>query len=332
MGQAEPVKRVGEREFQFTFRNPDLSVYPVDAIGGNIQFTGGSSQHISRSKVEFEHDLWMVAMVADRSFRDWYDLVHAQFRLITLLSGVKAHPQVIELNLTRQPKGAGPYYQRVRAYFRHSWRRDDWTTPGPAMPFQLTRLPGDLFSRVADRWFRLHHDLGDCMRLLFRQVERSGDEIIPRFLSACQMFEAFHRETRDEPYSDPALYEQWRQQMVAAIPTEVLPDHRNALKSRLKFGNQLSLRTRLRRTFEALPVDIQRVLEVDPKREANAITATRNYYTHLDPSSADRIVEEGELPPISSKLVMTVGYLLWCDLGLEDLVRPGDVHHLWILS
>ena len=332
MEGGQPLRRTGEREHTLIDRDPRSTVCRIEGIGGNLQFSSSKRSDYSHSSLSIDHDIAMASYFSPRPFREWHDYVHAQFRLITLLSCCRAYPKRIELELRRGVNDQRLLGDGVAVYLRHSWRRDDWPSIGMEMPFQFPRLGPERLAAVAEKWFELQGRLGDCMRLLFRQIERPGDEIVPRFLSACQMFEAFHRETLGGLYVEQDQYEGWRQAVVAAIPSDIPRNLRDALKARLKYGNQLSLRTRLRQTFAALPSEIQRVLELDPKRDADAITATRNYHTHLDPSSANSIVEEGELPPVSSKLVMTVGYLLWCELGLADLVRPGDVNHLWILS
>lgn len=222
----------------------------------------------------------------------------------------------------------------MKAYFRHEKRKETRKHEqiGPNMPMQFPKIGHRLFRRAATRWFEIHAKIAECMRLLFRQVEHPRDEIVPAFLNACQMFESFHRATRDAPYARKAQYDRWLQAMVAAIPKGVKPDHRQALKTRLKYGNQLSLRNRLKRTFEKLPEVIREKLEIKPADDAHKIAGARNFYIHLDDSDGGPPVEEGELFPYYAKLVMTVGYLLWCDLGLAKKVRPNHVLELWMLS
>lgn len=320
-------------EHTLTIKDTPLTVCEVPSIGGNLQLTGGGARSFTRTSLEFNHDVTLFAHCNPKPLHEWRDFIHAQTRLLCLLSGSRAHPKSVRLRLSESEETRDWLYAKeVSVYFRHERKRPDHSVIGPEMPFQFPRLGKDRFGEVASKWFTLHDRLKDCMRLLFRQVERPGDEIVPRFLSACQMFEAYHRGTRDNPYAPAERYAEWLKQMVAAIPADVEPEHRQALKSRLRFGNQRSLRTRLRTTFGALPDAIRARLNIDSSVDANRITNARNYHTHLDDGGSTDVPEEGDLFPLASNLVMTIGYLIWSDLGLGDLVRPHDVLALWKLS
>lgn len=299
-----------------------------------IRLQASDVASFGRNRIHIDHDvlLSLTKYESPQPFPAWRNIVDSVSRLITLLACEGAHPRSIAIHLTTANSQPRPLGDRVRIYYRHQRRRESRGKLGRQMPFQFPRVGKELLGTVANRWFELHDKLKDCMRLLFRQVERPGDEIVPRFLSACQMFEAFHRGTRDETYAPPDKYAEWLPKMVAGIPQDVESEHRQALTSKLRFGNQRSLRTRLRTTFAGLPEAIRAELEIDPRRDADLITKARNFHTHLDDGGDGGVPDEGQLFPLSSKLVMTVGYLLWCDLGLEHLIRPRDVLHLWMLS
>ncbi|MDN5873075.1 MAG: hypothetical protein L0H29_01670, partial [Sinobacteraceae bacterium] len=49
----------------------------------------------------------------------------------------------------------------------------------------------------------------------------------------------------DGTYMSPEDYEAVRHALATAIPSSVGADHREALKSRIKYGNELSLRKRI---------------------------------------------------------------------------------------
>ncbi|MBV6515483.1 MAG: hypothetical protein HPKKFMNG_01122 [Planctomycetes bacterium] len=329
-GQLEQPEGEGRRKI--TLLDTPHIVIPVPSIGGDIQFTGIRRSSYTRKSFSITHDVLLVAQCKPRPIEDWWDFVHSQTRLITLLSCGRCHPNRVELELRRSQAERHRLGEKVCVYFRHNRERQDYQQIGPNMPFQYPRIK-EVFARVADKWFSAYDKLHDCLRILFRQLERPGDEIIPRFLNACQMFEAFHRITRDEPYADPVRYSAWFKQMKSAIPVDVSEPHRNSLENKLKYGNERALRSRLRAAFESLPPEVRVAIDVDPKKDANLIADTRNAHIHLNESPDKKTLTEREMVPYCSKIVMTVGYLLWCDLGLKEFVRvPRDVNELWFLT
>lgn len=329
-GQLEQPDGEGRRKIVF-FDTPHV-VVPVPSIGGDIQLTGSGRSSHTRTDINITHDVLLFAQCKPRPIEDWWDFVHSQTRLITLLSCGRCHPNRVELELRNNQDDRRALGDRVCVYFRHERERQDYQQIGPNMPFQYPRIK-EIFASVADKWFSTYDKLRDCLRILFRSLERPGDEIIPRFLNACQMFEAFHRITRDEPYAEPDKYSEWLKQMKNAIPREISEPHRKSLENKLKYGNERALRSRLRSAFEGLPPDVRVAIDVDPKKDASLIADTRNAHVHLNESPDTETLTEREMFPYCAKIVMTVGYLLWCDLGLKELVRvPHDIHELWFLT
>ena len=107
----------------------------------------------------------------------------------------------------------------------------------------------------------------------------------PKFLALMQAAEAFHRLHYHGVYMDPETFERdVLEAMVAAIPDVVGKDHRNSLKTRLKFANHVSQRKRLMELAlehrEAL-----RALVDSPEDWVGPLCDYRNELTHLGPES-----------------------------------------------
>ena len=80
--------------------------------------------------------------------------------------------------------------------------------------------------------------------------------------------------------------------MISAIPSHVPNDLRAKLKSQIRFGNEKSLRHRLRRLINSLDPDTASVFCNDAKSFVEGIVAT-NYWTH-NLTEKDLTVLEGE--------------------------------------
>jgi ApeA N-terminal domain 1 len=110
------------------------------------------------------------------------------------------------------------------------------------------------------------------------------------FLSLTQALEGLHRATFGGKYVTDNQYEPTRIALSNAIPSSLDPDHKAALKSRLKYGNEYSLQKRLGELQKKLdPLVAARVLK------GGAVPAswvrTRNYFTHWDEESKADILE-----------------------------------------
>jgi hypothetical protein len=72
-----------------------------------------------------------------------------------------------------------------------------------------------------------------------------------------------------------------------AIPASVGANHRDALKSRVKYGNELSLRKRLNDLAGRLDAHLRERIFGAAGTVPQKWVATRNYYTHWDEASRD---------------------------------------------
>ena len=105
------------------------------------------------------------------------------------------------------------------------------------------------------------------------------------FLTLMQALEGFHRATMAGLYAAPEVCEDIRKALSNAIPQDISSDHKDALRARIKFVNEVSLRKRLDGLAERLPMLLRRkILGGDGTVPRNWID-TRNYYTHWDEDS-----------------------------------------------
>ena len=101
----------------------------------------------------------------------------------------------------------------------------------------------------------------------------------------------------------------------SAIPDYIEDNHKKSLKSRLKYGNEFSLRTRLKRIFK----DNQENLKMFIKSKGKFIITvvdTRNYLTHYDQEQDEPIVENLEL--LIQKLKILLEICLLKELGFSS--------------
>jgi hypothetical protein len=82
-----------------------------------------------------------------------------------------------------------------------------------------------------------------------------------------------------------------KQALSNAIPKNVTADHRDSLKSRIKYGNEISLRKRLDALVQRLSAPLRQRILGSRGLIPQSWVETRNYYTHWDESSRESVLD-----------------------------------------
>jgi hypothetical protein len=148
----------------------------------------------------------------------------------------------------------------------------------------------DRFPGLVRRWFERQQLLGSAVALLFGTLYAPDLPNEFRFLALTQALETLHRRIAGGFYVDENAYAPIEKALVAAIPADVVSDHRQALKSRIKYGNEFSQNRRLSDLFKLLDPEARAAIATDPPAFVRQVVLQRNYLTHYP---------AGEKPPMS---------------------------------
>lgn len=161
-----------------------------------------------------------------------------------------------------------------------------------ASDFFLTRdaLGIDL-GLILARWFELYESVAMPSQLALSVLNSDRLWLHVEFLSLMQALEGLHRALLPGTYTSTESFEAIKRALWNAIPTDVPPDHRDSLRSRIKYGNEISLRKRLdalaQRLNESLRQQILGAVGLFPQ----SWVETRNYYTHWDEGSRGSVLD-----------------------------------------
>jgi hypothetical protein len=131
-------------------------------------------------------------------------------------------------------------------------------------------------------WFQSPPAVKKARHLFTSIMQSEGQFLEFKFLAFMQAVEALHRSVNSRTYTQKEDYAAIHNILVAAIPGSVSADHRASLKSRIKYGNELSLRTRLKELFLMLPDKLRNVISNDWKSFVGKSVDARNALTHPD--------------------------------------------------
>lgn len=148
---------------------------------------------------------------------------------------------------------------------------------------------------VFSSWYEKYESIAMPSQLALSVLSSKDLWLHVEFLSLIQALEGFHRATMEGLYTTAESYEQIKQSLSQAIPKHVAPDHKEALKSRIRYGNEISLRKRLDALVERLDLPLrQHILGGDGKVPRSWVE-TRNYYTHWDHASKTNVLDGLEM-------------------------------------
>lgn len=179
-------------------------------------------------------------------------------------------------------------------------------------------------SNILEAWFSKAELLRPVFTLFFGSMYFSS--MYPRFhfLNLIQAAETFHRNMRKGKYTSKGAFEKICQVLKKAIPEEVCGEFRESLESRISFGNEYSLRTRIKLLFMELEDETRQLLTQDVKALVGKIVATRNYFTHYTSSLKKKALSGDELHYANQKLRVLLIVLLLKEVGLsEPLIRDA---------
>ena len=124
------------------------------------------------------------------------------------------------------------------------------------------------------------------VRALYFSAVYGPNYLEGRFFALAQAVEGFHRRLRGGVYMDATAFAQAIAPVIAAIPAEFESSHRTALRNRLGYGYEYSLRKRLTLLFDEHEIALEKVV---PKagRFKGPIADRRNQLTHFPPETPE---------------------------------------------
>jgi hypothetical protein len=198
---------------------------------------------------------------------------------------------------------------------KHLDRRD--------MPFRYQDIADD-FPKYLRCWFTKAEKLRPVFDLYFGIFYVPSMYVHLEFLTLAQALETYHRRMHDGVFMPPEQYKAIQQALNRAIPQRLDSDHRDALESRIQFGNEYPLRKRLKLILaEVLAPYKPTVDRLVYDGFVSEVVDTRNYLTHYTekPGKAS-VTDPNEQYCLAQKMKLLMQLCLFAELGLPaDTVK-----------
>ena len=175
----------------------------------------------------------------------------------------------------------------------------------------------DRFEILLKNWFENADTLGPVYDLYFGTLYNPRMYLQHQFLSLVQAIEAYHRRKFEGKYLSNDDYEPTYEKFKKFInELAIEPSFKEALKSKLKYGNEHSLRKRLKDLFEKYKEVVDDFIE-DKDIFVNRVVDTRNYLTHYDKNLMEKAVDGEQLYYVTQQLKIVIVICLLSELGFN---------------
>lgn len=207
------------------------------------------------------------------------------------------------------PERIGIFYQRIGVQPRK--------LIGLEMLFRLEEISENL-GDILKNWFEKEDLLKTVYELYFGVLHSSGMYLQHRFLSLVIATESFHRHFHEGKYLNEGRYKEVYESLLAATPDQIDRDLRERLKYMLKFGNEFSLRKRLKKLYEKHEDKFSTFIENGDAFVENVVR-NRNRLVHPEEEGESTgIVNADELYYLTEKIKMFLEICLLKEVGFSD--------------
>ena len=310
MSSSQQFRRITWDHIAFIEIIPLIMVgWSDDTIMEEFQdYAGPYTSDIANLPISFEH----------LGFDFYWKVILDINNLLTLLIGETVYPRIVKAFGDDIEIGHGRKHKEIIEIFftRKKFNlKQDTHFFEMILPFPRIR---DKISEVLRLWFLNAERLGSVYDLFFGTFYNPGMYLQFHFLSLMQALESFHRVTKGGKYLQDKEWEPYRNILTASVPKDLHPDFKASLKSRIRYGNEYSLRKRMKELVNTLDKATIDVLAPSPNYFSGIIVDTRNYFTHYDDELKDMALSGSELVYANQRLKVLIILLLLKELHIDE--------------
>lgn len=169
------------------------------------------------------------------------------------------------------------------------------------------------FELKIQNWLENYQTIEPTMNLYFSVKQGNHSYLESEFLFLIQALETYHRRVSNEKYMDDEKYKSLLNKMIKCCSQE----HKNWIEGKLKFGNEISLRTRIKKIIEPF----KDLIGTSKERKCliGKIVDTRNYLTHYNEDLSQNAMVGFELRKLNQNLEGLLELSLLKELKFTDI-------------
>lgn len=299
-------------EISFHFP-PEFKVY-VDSIDADIESTHDlKTKGDLITKSGFTSSAYIKFTPRKAQNLQWYLNIHHDFsNLLTILIGKTVYPKSIKAAKVNVEEDHG-----LLTILHSQDSLSEQKVDHHDMIIPHSKLCSCITS-VFNSWFSNKESLRSVYDIFFGTKYNPDMFSELHFLSLMQAVESFHRSTKSGKYLEDDDWKKHKDHLISKIPNELETSFKESLKSRLRYGNEYSLRKRIQELINTFDDEIIQKLSFDKKFFTGILVDTRNYFTHYDVEARETALSGEELYWAIVKLEIFIIALLLKQIGFDQ--------------
>lgn len=171
--------------------------------------------------------------------------------------------------------------------------------------------------KITTKWLAAYDKLMLPTQLALSVFSSNNLWLHVEFISLMQALEGLHRASLPGKYLSDGDYLEIVKVLNAAIPSSFDDNFRESLKSRIRYGNEYSLRKRLKEMVDPLPTSIK-LLILQGQIVPGQWVDTRNYYTHWDESARASALDGAAMHHACVRMKLLLRVLILFEIGVSE--------------
>lgn len=204
----------------------------------------------------------------------------------------------------------------IYSCFSESFRKKKPAYPYDDVLFNFNDI-SDEFESYIQNWYNKQDNLKSVYSLYFGTLYNPQMYLENQFLNLIQAIESYHRYSNKITYVSDEEYAKLYDTILSSIPRDTNSELKDRLNEYLKYGNEFSLRKRLKEIFKKHNENID-IFVPDKKSFIDTVVNTRNFYTHHDNKIRGRAVTGEDLIKMNQILRMCIELLLMTEIGFKS--------------
>ncbi len=174
----------------------------------------------------------------------------------------------------------------------------------------------DSFENKINRWLSVYKSIEPSLNLYFAVKNGPKTYLESKFLSLAQALETYHRSVSDKKFMDEETFQELKNKIINGCPYE----HKDWLKMRLEYANEISLRNRIKEIIEPFKEFVGS--SAKRKKLIGQIVDTRNYLTHYNEDLKGRAVCCNGLSSLNDKMEGLLELAILQEIGfIEEEIK-----------
>jgi len=301
----------------FVVRPTEGDTTPVPAIDATFEWGVGTTSSANAYKtISVEVRGWVVIRPNKPQLLEWF--LDQQGKLATMLTFMAGVPMPVDAIHAYIGDAKRPVSVLV------TLRQAEVCTFQNLHDFFIPRSEVDAdFATLVANWFHETASVLVPSQLALSILSTKTLWLHIEFLSLIQALEGFHRGRYPGNYMPDLAYDAVKGALSGAIPATVAADHRDALRSRIRYGNQISLSKRLNELQSFLGDSLASLIIGGDGKIPRTWIDTRNYHTHWDEDLRANAVDGQEMYNANVRMehFLRAIYLLMMGIQPETLAR-----------